>query len=220
MEKVNYDTIASWFAQSRKNMKWEEIEYFLEKYEEEINGKTILDIGCGSGRLLEHFIENLEDLDIDYYGVDASSGMIEEAKKNFGFADFFVLDMTKLDTFAKKNIECAFFIASFHHLQSFEERLQTLQNLKKILTPNSYVFFTNWALDSEVNREKYSQNIIQNSENIFWWKDYSIPFWEYERFYHGFSLRELEDIFTQAWFEIIENRLFDTGKNFISIVKV
>jgi len=44
MEKVNYDNIAKDFSQSRKNMKWEEIEYFLEKYEEEINGKTILDV--------------------------------------------------------------------------------------------------------------------------------------------------------------------------------
>ena len=103
MEKVNYDNIAKDFSQSRKNMKWEEIEYFLEKYEEEINGKTILDVWCGSGRLLEHFIENLDDLDIDYYGVDASSGMIEEAKKNFWFADFFVLDMTRLDDFSKTN---------------------------------------------------------------------------------------------------------------------
>jgi len=219
MEKVNYDNIAKDFSQSRKNMKWEEIEYFLEKYEEEINGKTILDVWCGSGRLLEHFIENLDDLDIDYYGVDASSGMIEEAKKNFWFADFFVLDMTRLDDFSKKNIESVFFIASFHHLQTFEERVMTLQNLKKILVPNSYVFLTNWALDSEVNREKYEKNILPNSQNKWGWRDYSIKFGEYERFYHWFSLQELENIFIQAWFEIVENRLFDTGKNFISIIK-
>ncbi len=219
MEQVNYDNIASDFAASRKNMKWEEIEYFLTNYEENINGKTILDIWCGSGRLLEHFIEQLDDLDIDYYGVDSSSGMIEEAKKNFWFADFFVLDMTKIDTFAKKNIETVFFIASFHHLQTFEERVQTLQNLKKILAPNSYVFLTNWALDSEINIWKYSENIIKNSQNEYWGRDYSIAFWEYQRFYHWFSLSELENIFQTVWFEIIENRLFDTGKNFISILK-
>lgn len=219
MEKVNYDNIAEGFSKSRKNMKWEEIEYFLEKYEDEINGKTILDIGCGSGRLLEHFIENLDDLDIDYYWIDASSGMIEEAKKNFWFADFFVGDMTTIDTFSKKNIETAFFIASFHHLQTLEERVLTLQNLKKILAPNSYIFLTNWALDSDDNIEKYSKNMIPNSQNEWGGRDYSIPFGEYERFYHGFSLWELEHIFTQAGFEIVENRLFDTGKNFISILK-
>lgn len=220
MEKVNYDNIASWFAQSRKNMKWEEIEYFLEKYEEEINGKTLLDIGCGSWRLLEHFIENLDDLDIDYYGVDSSKGMVKEAKNNFWFADFFVLDMTHIDTFHKKNIECAFFIASFHHLQTSQEREEVLIKLKTILVPWSYVFLTNWALDSQVNIEKYSQNIIPDSQNQWGWKDYAIPFWEYVRFYHWFSLSELEHIFQITGFEIVENRLFDTGKNFISIIKV
>jgi len=73
--------------------------------------------------------------------------------------------MTRLDDFSKKNIESVFFIASFHHLQTFEERVMTLQNLKKILVPNSYVFLTNWALDSEVNREKYEKNILPNSQN-------------------------------------------------------
>jgi hypothetical protein len=32
MPKVDYNNISADFAKSRKNMKWEEIEYFLEKY--------------------------------------------------------------------------------------------------------------------------------------------------------------------------------------------
>jgi hypothetical protein len=32
MSKVDYNNISRDFAKSRKNMKWEEIEYFLEKY--------------------------------------------------------------------------------------------------------------------------------------------------------------------------------------------
>jgi hypothetical protein len=96
--------------------------------------------------------------------------------------------MTTIDTFSKKNIETAFFIASFHHLQTLEERVLTLQNLKKILAPNSYIFLTNWALDSDDNIEKYSKNMIPNSQNEWGGRDYSIPFGEYERFYHGFSL--------------------------------
>jgi len=44
MEKVNYDNFAVTFSNSRNNMKWEEIEYFLEKYSNFIDGKKILDI--------------------------------------------------------------------------------------------------------------------------------------------------------------------------------
>jgi hypothetical protein len=36
------------------------------------------------------------------------------------------------------------------------------------------IFMTNWALDSEFNKEKYSKNIIENSENIYGGLDYSI----------------------------------------------
>jgi hypothetical protein len=32
IQKVNYDEFAQTFSQSRNDMKWEEIEYFLEKY--------------------------------------------------------------------------------------------------------------------------------------------------------------------------------------------
>ena len=39
---VNYDNFAKTFSDSRKNMKWEEIEYFLEKYD--LADKNILDV--------------------------------------------------------------------------------------------------------------------------------------------------------------------------------
>jgi hypothetical protein len=44
MEKVNYDNFATTFSASRNNMKWEEIEYFLEKYSDFIDERKILDI--------------------------------------------------------------------------------------------------------------------------------------------------------------------------------
>ena len=48
----NYDNIAKKFSNSRKNMKWEEIDYFLEKYFTENKKVSVLDVGCWSARLL------------------------------------------------------------------------------------------------------------------------------------------------------------------------
>jgi hypothetical protein len=42
----NYDNIAKKFSNSRKNMKWEEIDYFLEKYFTENKKVSVLDVGC------------------------------------------------------------------------------------------------------------------------------------------------------------------------------
>jgi tRNA G46 methylase TrmB len=48
---TDYNNFAKTFSQSRKNMKWEELEYFFSH----LTQGSILDIGCGSGRLLEQY---------------------------------------------------------------------------------------------------------------------------------------------------------------------
>jgi len=53
-----------------------------------------------------------------------------------------MLDLDKLNS--KFNV--IFFIASFHHLQTFEERLLVLEKAKKLLNKDSKIFFTNWNL--------------------------------------------------------------------------
>lgn len=219
MKEVNYNHFAQTFSQSRNGMKWEEIEYFFEKYSPLINWKKILDIGCGSGRLLDHFITSSFISDIDYFWIDASIRMIQEAKNKFWSDDFLVFDMLKIDILHIKDFESVFFIASFHHLLTIKERIEVLKKLKNIITGNTYIFMTNWALNSELNTEKYEKSIIEDSKNEFWSYDYNIKIWEFERFYHCFSLEELDYLFTQTWYEIIENRLFDNKRNYISIMK-
>lgn len=217
MTKVDYNNISKDFAKSRKNMKWEEIEYFLEKYASFLSWKRILDVWCWSWRLLEnffsHWIEN-----IDYTWIDASSWMIEEAKKNFPNEKFLVSDMLDLEKFLSwGKYDFIFFIASFHHLDSLEKRQMVLSWVKSLLNEKGIVFMTNWDLRSEINYEKYKLDIISNSQNEFGSFDYNIKFWEYWRYYHSFSLKELYYLFEQNYFKIIENRLFNTWKNIISI---
>jgi hypothetical protein len=43
IDKVNYDNFAKIFSNSRKNMKWEEIEYFL-KFLKQKEKSSILDV--------------------------------------------------------------------------------------------------------------------------------------------------------------------------------
>lgn len=218
--KVNYDNFSWTFSSSRDWMKWEEIEYFLKKYGEFIDWKKVLDIWCWNGRLLDHFIKSPYIFDIDYFWIDSSNWMIEEAKKKFWSDDFLVCDMLDLNTLKVKNFESIFLIASFHHLLNIEERIKVLENIKNIILPWSYIFMTNWSLNSELNKQKYEKSIISNSKNDFWSLDYNIKIWEFDRFYHCFSLEELDYLFKNTWYEIIENRLFDNDRNFISIIKL
>jgi hypothetical protein len=78
---------------------------------------------------------------------------------------------------------------------------------------------TNWDLQSPINKEKYKNNKIKTSKNELWSEDYFIKIGDFQRFYHSFSLQELEYIFHQTWFEILENRLFENERNIVSIIQ-
>ncbi|NVP17297.1 class I SAM-dependent methyltransferase [Candidatus Gracilibacteria bacterium] len=219
MKKVDYDNIAADFSKSRKNMKWEEVNYFISSYLSDFENKDFLDIGCGSGRLLEQFGDNFDIEKINYLGLDLSALMIDEAKKSYKNKDFLVLDMLSIDQIKDRKFNFIFFIASFHHLQTIEERTQVLEKAKKLLKKDGVIFMTNWYLNSPINDKKYKNDIIENSKNEFGSIDYNIYFGEYARFYHCFSLEELSYLFEKTGFRVVENRAFETNKNFISIIK-
>ena len=217
--KVNYNKIAKWFSDSRKEMKWEEIDYFISNYLKDFRWKNILDVWCGSARLLEQFSNIFDISQINYLWLDLSKEMLKYAKNNFPQKEFQILNMNNLDKLKWKKYDFIFFIASFHHLDNFDDRLKVLNISRELLNDNWIIFMTNWALNSEKNHEKYKNNIILHSENNFWSIDYNIYFWEYARYYHCFSLEELEYLFKENNFKIIENREFDNKRNFLSIIK-
>lgn len=174
---VNYDAFSSTFAESRKNMKWPEIEYFIELLKNtklppceggikgglEIEKQTpltplhrgglkILDVGCGSGRFFGELKK--AHIDCEYLGVDNSAGMIDEAKKAHPKGKFQVLDMLDIYTLDMK-FDAIFLLASFHHLETEVERIAVLQKLKNILAKNGTIYMTNWNLLSEENMRRY-----------------------------------------------------------------
>lgn len=211
---VDYNAYAKTFSESRKNMKWEEIEYFL-SFLWPLENKKILDIGCGSGRLLTR-------VHVPWYvWIDSSSWLLGEAKKNFPTGKFHNLEMQdiwKSDLLKENTFDVIFFIASFHHLETLEIRKSVLQNVYNLLKKDGYICMTNWALESPLNKEKYKTSFIEWSENQFWSKNFSIKIGEYSRYYHSFSLDEMNYLLKETWFQVLENRLFDTEKNFVTIV--
>jgi 2-polyprenyl-3-methyl-5-hydroxy-6-metoxy-1,4-benzoquinol methylase len=45
-----------------------------------------------------------------------------------------------------QSFDSLLFLASFHHLESKEERTQVLENTKKLLKPSGRIYMTNWNL--------------------------------------------------------------------------
>ena len=216
---VDYNNFAKTFSKSRKNMKWLEMEYFMEKLDFSDTTK-ILDIGCGNGRflweLINIFPENIAQK--NYTWADLSSGLLVEARKDYSDFTFHELNMLDIDSLEGKYTDI-FFFASFHHLQNIEDRIDVLKQAYSKLELGWKIYMTNWALNSELNKKRYNSAIIEWSENKYGSLDYNIKIGEFDRYYHCFSLEELEYLCTEAWFKIIENKLFENNRNFISIIE-
>ncbi len=216
---TDYNSFANTFSNSRKNMKWEELYYFLDKSKNYFKKKdlSILDVWCWNARLLSH-IKELDFQFKNYLWIDSSKALLKEAKIYHPEVSFLNLNMLNLETI-KEKYNLIFFIASFHHLDKLEDRIEVLQKTYDKIKSWWLLFITNWSLRSEINYEKYKNSIIPWSENEFWSFDYEIKIWEYKRYYHCFNLKELGFIFRKTHFEIIENREFENKKNFLSILK-
>ena len=103
---------------------------------------SILDLGCGTGLLLEHFADQFNEL----VGVDTSSGMLDVFKSRFGArANGLLLDLEKNDL--PKGVGPFDVIISsmaFHHLSDPQAMLN---KLKSYLRPNGKIFIID--LDEE-----------------------------------------------------------------------
>lgn len=131
---MTYDAFAETFSNSRKNLKWPEIERILEDIKN-IPRLNVLDIGCGNGR----FLTEAKSHDIifeNYLGIDNSAGMVREAEKLEPYADFRVVPMESLSEMSgNQTYNVIIFLASFHHLDTRDKRLSTLRDLHTLLSP-------------------------------------------------------------------------------------
>lgn len=143
--KKVYNAIASHFSATREVL-WDDLkdlQHFAEA------GMSILDIGCGNGRLYQMFA----DLSIRYTGVDQSEGLIEKAREKFPEAEFVVANMIELP-FQKASFDIIYSIAAFHHLPTEELRLQALGEMKRVLKPGGKIIMTNWNAESNWAQKK------------------------------------------------------------------
>ena len=94
----------------------------------------ILDIGCGSGRDVQYFL----DYNLNPIGIDISHEMINEAKTRVPNGDFKKMDMRNLK-FKENTFDALWACASLLHI-SRKELPKVLQNLNKIIKPNGILF--------------------------------------------------------------------------------
>ncbi len=204
-----YNNISQEFSASRV-FPWEELGVFIPHIKE---GDKILDLGCGNGRLIKSLDE--ADKKYDYLGIDFSKNIIEQAKQQFPDRKFQVNDISDLD-FAANSFDMIFSIATFHHLVSKKERLELLNKINTWLKPGGHLFMTNWNL----MQPKYRKYIFKNWRHKRAWNDFFIPWQKYSddnkklwRYYHSFSIKELEKLLIKSKFKLKPKGVYKTKWN-------
>jgi SAM-dependent methyltransferase len=76
-----------WLSRDSQQKRFIELLSFKDNWSNE----SLLDIGCGLGDLFHHIKAN--KLEINYKGVDASSSLIDAAKRAYPLGDFFVWNL-------------------------------------------------------------------------------------------------------------------------------
>ena len=206
-----YDSFAKTFSESRKNHPWPEIDAIIADMKTH-NIQKVLDIGCWNGRFLEELDKQWYPLSY-YQWIDNSEGMIQEAQKLHPENCFRVCPMEHMETSSiHGGYDAILFLASFHHLNSALNRMQTLSIARNLLAPHGRIYLTNWnLLENTELFERYQDGYDGNG-------DFRIKIGEYERYYHGFKLNELERLYEGVDYTIEHNQVFSPGKNIFSIL--
>ena len=216
-----YDKFANLFSATRQRP-WSDFLSF-ERYIE--RGARVLDLGCGNGRLVDF----LTNYGVQYVGVDVSSGLIEEARRLHPKNQFTLSDMRTLP-FPDASFDQIYAIASFHHLEKEIDREATLRELKRVLVPGGEIIMTNWNLQSQWAKKKIASGKYVKTGASGYSVPWRSPFGDKlaDRYYYSFSLSEIEELFTQNGFSVLENCYIkkgersdvENGENILTVVKV
>ena len=128
-----YDTIAPDYSNVN-------FEYFwideLKKFKRLIQGKKVLDIGCGAGRDAAMLIEN----GFDYTGIDASKGMLKVASRRVPRGKLMKMDFYKLK-FPDAIFDGFWASASFLHVPKADVEKVILE-AKRVIRPGGIGFIS------------------------------------------------------------------------------
>lgn len=137
-----YERIASHFAETRA-YPWPEVASFLESAP---TGPLGLDLGCGNGRHVAPIAERTDRV----LAVDASRSLLAEARERVtddGVADRTALltaDAARLPV-RSTTVSVAVYIATLHHLPAREQRVASLDELARVLSPDGRALVSAWS---------------------------------------------------------------------------
>jgi tRNA (uracil-5-)-methyltransferase TRM9 len=186
LKEIFNEIAPGWYNFRHRTIFQRELEDMAQRWKQ----GRLLNIGCGHGPDFVPFKDGFE-----LYGIDFSGKMLELAQK-YAAKFNFTVNLTEADArklpYADNFFDWAIAVASFHHIEESEGRLQAFKELYRVLKPGGEAFITVW--------NKWQPKFWFKSKNTLvpWRSGDKIL----NRYYYLFSYGELEKLARQAGFEI------------------
>ncbi len=202
--RETYDRIGRHFAQTRANP-WPAVERFVADSETVAVG---LDLGCGNARHAELLTERAERV----VGIDVSRAVLETARKRSQKERFDIelcqADVTTLPISAHA-IDLAVYIATIHHLPTRKARIESLNELARVLAPGGRALVSAWSTTHDKFRRK---------EGFDTTVDWTLPGGEtVPRYYHIYDSAEFESDMRKS--ELGVEEVFEERGNCYAVVR-
>ncbi len=197
--KDTYNDIGVNFSASRGYI-WPDMKPFLMEVKE---NASVLDVGCGNGRLLLGLPK-----EINYTGIDFSTVLLERAVETHPKARFLETDITKPVVWKHlTQFDYIFCIAVIHHLETRKDQLFVLKQIKIHLKPGGKCLITAWNLwQPKLLKHHFntqSLNLKLKTKNL---KHLYIPFQNKPRFHFAHTKPYLQDLLREAGLNLIVDK--------------
>jgi tRNA (uracil-5-)-methyltransferase TRM9 len=202
LSEDEYDAFAREFSDTRAFF-WKELEFLKEHVEP---NQSVLDIGCGNGRLLNLF----PDMPISYTGIDSSDELVKIARKVHGDKGTFLHGNAIALPFKGNSFDVVFSIAVIHHIPSKEFRGQFIAEANRVLKPGGKLIITTWNIRQwsffKVHFFHTLKKIVGLSKLDF--GDVVISFGKKknQRYVHAFTKQEFTSLVKKHSFKILSSR--------------
>jgi 2-polyprenyl-3-methyl-5-hydroxy-6-metoxy-1,4-benzoquinol methylase len=197
-----YDEVGAHFSRTRQktygngtSSNWPVTDSYLKKLKV---GQSVLDIGCGNGKLVSGLPEG-----VSYTGTDFSQTLLREAQKLYPQHDFRLGNVVESAHWKDLGeYEAIFCVAVLHHIPEREQQLYVLREAKKHVKRGGFLYLTVWNLW----QEKFAQHHLDSAElkktNAQW---VEIPYdKKWRRFCVAFDIQSLTELLTEAGWDIQE----------------
>lgn len=220
--RAGYAAIGDETALTRDVFYWEEFRRFVDYMRE---GESVLDVGCGNGRVYEFFTPKK----ISYAGVDVSPLMIDRARELWKEKGpvFEVGDVMSLPV-PDGRYDVVIAAGILQHVPSLAYRRQAMSELARAVRPGGYILIADWNLwrprywKTHLHQRFGRANGWEPGDLKISWKKSGFP-----RYFRAFTRNELRALAASAGMRVVEQYYtrkgelanWLTGENLVTICR-